>query len=223
MNPFFRIRVLGVFTGLLCGAIACGGSEGSYLVDGGGRSLYYFGKDLPSSGSNAAVSNCSGGCAAAWPIFHAAGSAVQGISAGDVGEITRPDGSKQTTYRGWPLYFFAGDVKAGDVNGEGVDDVWFVMHDQQYSVALMSNAAGQEPKLYLSSGEGRSLYYFFRDTQGTASTAPVSACASATCLASWLIFHAGETVIPSSLAQADFTVRGRGVNNAWDTLDPTAL
>jgi predicted lipoprotein with Yx(FWY)xxD motif len=88
MNLFHGIRVPAAFAVLLCVAIGCGGSEGqsaatpalkldtndrlgSYLVDGSGRSLYYFGKDLPSSGSNAAVSNCSGGCAAAWPVFHA--------------------------------------------------------------------------------------------------------------------------------------------------------
>ena len=69
MNQVLRIRVLGAFAGLLCGAVGCGGYDssgngaalmlapdarvGSHLIDGSGRSLYYFGKDLPASGSNA--------------------------------------------------------------------------------------------------------------------------------------------------------------------------
>jgi len=272
MAQMLKIRVPAALAALLCGAIACGGSDsstnpttqapalklatsatlGSYLVDGNGRSLYHFGKDLPAFGTNAAVSNCSGGCAAAWPVFHAGSSPVQGISASDVGEITRTDGSKQTTYLGWPLYFFAGDAKVGDVNGEGTDDIWFVMHDQEYSVALMSNPAGQAPQLYLSDGAGRSLYYFFHDTQGTANAAPVSACTTTACLTSFPIFLADQSVVPSTLAKSDFTVftrpdgqqqsaykghplyffsgdatsgdtKGRGVNNVWDTLDPRAL
>jgi predicted lipoprotein with Yx(FWY)xxD motif len=221
MNQIFRFRMLGAFAGLLCGAIACGDSSsdggaaiklatnarvGNHLVDGKGRSLYYFGKDVPASGSNAAVSNCSGECAAAWPAFHASNAVVQGIVASDVGEITGSDGSTQTTYRGWPLYFFSGDAKAGDINGEGIDSIWFVLRDEPYSVALMSNAAGQQPELYLSDGTGRSLYSFSQDTTGTATTDPVSACSSAGCLANWPIFVSAEVVVPSALAISDFTV-----------------
>src|SRR4051794_29246649 len=100
MFQFRSIRVPAVIAGLLCGAVACGGSDGSsaqsdgpamklvasarvgnYLVDGSGRSLYYFGEDVPASGATAAVSNCSGGCAGLWPSFHAANALVEGINA----------------------------------------------------------------------------------------------------------------------------------------------
>ena len=263
MNQMIRIRVLGAFAGLLCSVAACGGGSpgdvpalmlatsarvGSHLVDGSGRSLYYFGKDLPASGSNAAVSNCSDGCAATWPSFHAGTALLQGISAEDVGELTRSDGSQQTTYRGWPLYYFAGDARAGDLNGEGVDEVWFVLREKAYSIALMSKAAGLEPELYLSDGAGRSLYFFSQDTTGTATSDPVSACTTAGCLANWPIFLSDEAIVPSALATSDFTVftrpdgqkqsaykghplyffagdaaagdtKGRGVNNR-DTVDP---
>ncbi|HWE23368.1 MAG TPA: hypothetical protein VG496_05450 [Myxococcales bacterium] len=271
MKKLFCTRMPGVAAVLLSGAVACGGSDyaapappaaaspsltlssnatlGNFLVDGNGRSLYYFGKDFPASASSAAVSNCSGACAAAWPIFHAANDVVQGLNAADVGQITRSDGSPQTTYKGWPLYYFAGDANAGDVNGQGVGEVWFVLHADLYSVALMSNPNGQQPTLYLSDGAGRTLYYFFRDTPGNATTDPVSACTTATCLASWLVFSAQNVVVPSALAGSDFSVftrtdgavqaaykghplyyfagdtkpgdtNGRGVNNAWDSLDP---
>ena len=111
MNQVLQIRVLGAFAALLCSAVACGGYDspspagngprlklatsarlGNYLVDGNGRSLYYFGEDLPASAAKAAVSNCGEACSAAWPIFHADDIVVEGISASDVREITRSDG-----------------------------------------------------------------------------------------------------------------------------------
>jgi len=119
--------------------------------------------------------------------------------------ITRSDGSKQTTFRGWPLYFFVGDAKAGDVKGEGVGNVWFVLREEPYSILLMSNAPGPEPEPYLSDGTGRSLYQFFQDTAGTASSDPVSAC-TVRCLVNWPIFLLDAAVVPSRLATSDFTV-----------------
>jgi predicted lipoprotein with Yx(FWY)xxD motif len=43
--------------------------------------------------------------------------------------IKRPDGRRQVTYRGAPLYTFADDRKAGDVKGNGFKDVgtWLAM------------------------------------------------------------------------------------------------
>jgi len=233
--------------------IATNPTLGNYLVDGNGRSLYYYAKDFPAAGSNAAVSNCTttGGCLGLWPIFHTSSVVVQGINASDVGEITRADGAQQTTFRGWPLYYYAGDMKAGDVNGEGFGSIWFVMHDQAYSVLLMSNPSGQAPTLYLADGTGRTLYYFFQDTVGTATSAPVSAC-TGSCLTTWPIFDSSSTVVPSILQASDFTVftrpdgqmqsaykghplyyfagdaapgdtKGRGVNGVWDSLDPRVL
>jgi predicted lipoprotein with Yx(FWY)xxD motif len=31
------------------------------------------------------------------------------------------------TYNNWPLYHFAGDSAPGDTNGQGLNDVWFVV------------------------------------------------------------------------------------------------
>jgi predicted lipoprotein with Yx(FWY)xxD motif len=217
------MRMPGAFAGLLFGAIACGGNYsapagnaptmklaasprfGNHLVDGNGRSLYSFGADLPASAAKAAVSNCGTACVAAWPVFHADDVVVEGISADDVGEITRPDGSKQTTFRGWPLYFFAGDAMPGDLNGEGVGDISFVLRDQAYSILLMSSTPAREPEPYLNDGTGRSLYQFFQDTPGTAGSDPVSAC-TVGCLVKWPIFLSETAVVPSGLAASDFTV-----------------
>ena len=44
------------------------------------------------------------------------------------GTAARPDdGSEQATYNDWPLYHYAGDAEPGDTNGQGVNDVWFVV------------------------------------------------------------------------------------------------
>lgn len=38
--------------------------------------------------------------------------------------MERDDGSMQVIGAGWPLYHFASDEEPGDVNGQGVNDVW---------------------------------------------------------------------------------------------------
>ncbi len=94
---------------------------GDVLVDENGMTLYFFTKDTDGS------SACNGGCLDAWPVFYRADINVASIlTAADFGMITRGDGSKQTTYKGWPLYYFGGDVAENDVTGEGVGGVWFV-------------------------------------------------------------------------------------------------
>jgi predicted lipoprotein with Yx(FWY)xxD motif len=95
---------------------------GSYLVDGAGKTLYWFTKDSPGK------STCEGPCLANWPAFAAASIVVPaGLKAEDFGSITRADGAAQTTFRGYPLYYWKGDAAAGATTGQGVNGVWFVV------------------------------------------------------------------------------------------------
>ena len=187
---------------------------GSHLVDGSGRSLYYFAKDVPAGGGHPAVSNCDAGCLPIWPVFGADDVVAQGIDAADVGRITRPDGSVQTTYRGFPLYYYAGDTAAGESKGEGLNGLWYVAHDPSYSIAQLSKAG--EATTYLTDGAGRALYTFARDAVGTSTTSPVSACTTAGCIASWPVFLADQVTVPSDLVAADFSVflRADGVQQS---------
>ena len=93
------------------------GSAGSFLTDGSGRAVYLWAKDSMNK------SECSGACASAWPPVTANGSvtASGGAKASDLGTISRSDGSKQVTYDGHPLYYFAGDSGPGQVSGQGSD------------------------------------------------------------------------------------------------------
>jgi len=46
----------------------------------------------------------------------------ESLRTSDFATITRTDGSKQTTFKGWPLYFSSRDEAAGDIFGNGRDD-----------------------------------------------------------------------------------------------------
>ncbi|ALC85392.1 hypothetical protein AM499_05865 [Bacillus sp. FJAT-22090] len=99
---------------------------GEYLADPQGRALYYFKKD------EVGKSNCSGDCLANWPAFTQEDFAVpEGFDKKDFDTIRREDtGVKQVTYKGFPLYYFAKDQQKGDVNGQGVKDVWFIVNSE---------------------------------------------------------------------------------------------
>ncbi len=91
------------------------------LTSKDGRSLYTFDKDQPGK------SNCNSGCSAGWPAFTVANPALAG---GDFSVITRDDGVAQWAYKGKPLYFFAGDAKPGEANGDKQGGVWHLVRTE---------------------------------------------------------------------------------------------
>lgn len=99
-------------------------SLGEIVVDGEGMTVYMFDNDTQGGDASA----CEGECAANWPAVTSDGAMpeVDGVT-GEVGTIMGVDGAMQVTLNGWPLYTFAGDGAAGDVNGQGVNDVWWVL------------------------------------------------------------------------------------------------
>jgi predicted lipoprotein with Yx(FWY)xxD motif len=107
--------------------VASGSSGlGRIIVDGHGRTLYLFEKD------RRGASACSGVCAAYWPplLTQGAPAATKGAKRSLLGTIRRADGTRQVTYAGHPLYFYAGDTKRGQTNGEGLDDFgagWYAL------------------------------------------------------------------------------------------------
>lgn len=65
---------------------------------------------------------CTGSCLSTWPPLKVpAGAKVVGVA--KLGVVKRPDGIRQATLNGHPLYTFSGDSRKGDVNGEGFKDV----------------------------------------------------------------------------------------------------
>jgi len=92
------------------------GIPGKALVGRDGRTLYLFQADK--NGASA----CTGACAAAWPPDTVTGApqAGSGVSQALLGTITRPDGTRQVTYNGHPLYYFTADTAAGTAHGQAV-------------------------------------------------------------------------------------------------------
>jgi len=192
-------------------AIRSSASLGNYLVAGDGRTLYYFGLDLPGTGGQPPVSNCTGSCIPLWPIFHVdAPVMASGLNAADFGEFVRSDGVKQTTYKGWPLYFYAGDASAGDTNGDNFE-VWYVIKDPFYSVMAMTKTGG--PALYLADPAGRTLYVDSRDSVGSPPT-----CAGA-CLNNWPVFAAGTGPTPTGIDASKLTTFTRPDGIAQSAFD----
>lgn len=97
---------------------------GDVVVDSKGMTLYYFTKDEPGTTTSA----CTGDCLAKWPIATTTSDdpTLEGVS-GEVNSIESPDGQKQLTLNGMPLYTFAQDAKPGDTTGQGVGGVWYAV------------------------------------------------------------------------------------------------
>jgi len=105
---------------------------GAYLTDAEGRSLYLFKADTRGKDGKTATSACYDKCATAWPPLKSADAPAAGtdVNKSLLGTIERKDGSKQVTYGGWPLYYFAKDKAPGDTNGqdvEGFGEEWYLV------------------------------------------------------------------------------------------------
>ncbi|WP_244203880.1 SCO0930 family lipoprotein [Streptomyces tricolor] len=154
-----------------------------HLPDGSGLTLYRFDKDT----ANPPKSNCADDCATTWPPVPAEdATAGAGIDKALLGEVTRPDGTKQLTIDGWPAYRYAKDVNAGDVNGQGVGGKWFALAPSGKK-AKLSDLPGlsvrKDPKLgdIVVDRNGMTVYRFMKDE---AWPKPVSNCTGA-CLEKW--------------------------------------
>lgn len=141
---------------------------GYFLTDAQGMTLYIFAKDTKGA------SNCTGGCAQAWPPLAADSASVSPLNVpGSFSTITRDDGTKQVAYNGLPLYTWQADKKPGDTTGQGFHDTWWVANLEP-AVQTLKTADGS----LLVGPTGMTLYTFGKDGPGT------SAC-SGSCAANW--------------------------------------
>jgi predicted lipoprotein with Yx(FWY)xxD motif len=99
---------------------------GAILFDTDGRALYAFTAD-PSGRSV-----CEGACAEAWPPYLVEARLRHGPDneRALLGTIRRPDGGRQVTYAGRPLYYYVGDTEPGQVLCQNVEEfggTWLVV------------------------------------------------------------------------------------------------
>jgi predicted lipoprotein with Yx(FWY)xxD motif len=116
-------------------------SLGSILVNSTGRTLYLFKADV------GAKSACTGACATAWPPLLATGkpTAGTGLTASNLGTITRSGGTHQVTYNGHPLYLFVKDQKPGQTTGQGVTAfgaAWFALTPSGNQASAPATSSG---------------------------------------------------------------------------------
>ena len=94
---------------------------GDIITDAEGATLYIFTPDEQGDPT------CFDDCAANWPPLTTEVAAGEGLDASLLDTADRGDGTMQVTYNGWPLYYFAADAAPGDINGQGVGDIWWVI------------------------------------------------------------------------------------------------
>jgi predicted lipoprotein with Yx(FWY)xxD motif len=106
-------------------------SLGRIMVDASGMTLYMFAPDRYN------VSVCEGQCLTAWPpvMLRASQSLADvelsgGLRRSKLGVAMREDGSRQVTYNGWALYYWFRDTKPGDLLGQWVNNIWWVLSEE---------------------------------------------------------------------------------------------
>lgn len=190
---------------------------GSILTDSTGRALYFFSNDAQGAPT------CTGGCTANWPTFYVEADKLtvdSTLNKADFTTVTRPDGSKQTAYKGWPLYYYVSDAAAGEVKGDNVGNIWFVAKpDYSVMVAnfqLLGNdakeykldntgtiALGTGASKYLVDDRGLTLYKFANDKAGVNNWTNTDAAHNAI----WPIYEIAEVKsVPTGFAKTDFAI-----------------
>ncbi len=187
---------------------------GNVITDKTNRTLYSFANDV--NGEN----NCTGGCAAVWPVFYAGDNLTQsllaaGLDLSDFGTITTAAGAKQTTYKSWPLYYYAPTAggsntpeAAGENKGEGIAGFWHVARPDYTIRLLNAQLVGNDGKNYTSAyveGTGKTLY--FTDAKGAtiytfskdSSNKNKFTAADLSNNAVWPIYETDKVVVPSTI------------------------
>ena len=127
-------------------------SGAKVLVDGSGRSLYFSDQEKAAH----KVLCDSSACQAIWtPLTVMAGQQPSGPSGvtSELGTTRRPDGARQVTLNGAPVYTFEFDHSSGDLNGDGQKDS-FDGTDFTWQAATVSGAVAPAPSSNSYGGGG---------------------------------------------------------------------
>jgi len=166
-----------------------------FLTDTNGMSLYTFDKD----GLN--TSNCDAECQKQWSLFRGADTTNDNIKV--------LQGSDHLAYRKHPLYYFVNDKAIGDVKGDNIKNVWYLLYAPTGSNDTQTEFSAETmTQTYLTDKDGRALYTFDKDTNGT------SNCYG-TCEDTWPVYYASSIgTVPTGLNKVDFTTISRDANKS---------
>lgn len=161
--------------------------------------------------TGAGKTTCAATCLETWMPLAAAEVAN---TMGDFAPLSRADGVRQWTYRGRPLYFYAGDAEPGDVTGEGKDQKWHAVVLVKYfnpaDVAITTNprhgamlatASGmtlyaRDANKFSGGGASHADRSVARGTPATGRVIGVKGC-DAACTENWKPFKAAVTDQPT--------------------------
>lgn len=213
-------------------AVRDSGENGQVLTDSAGFTLYRFDEDT----AEPPKTTCEGECATAWPPVPASGAtAAEGVDESMLGEVSRPDGTKQLTVGGWPMYRYAKDTKAGDVKGEGVGNTWYASapDGKKASTASAGSGAGggagaalpglstrEDPELgeVVVDGKGMTVYRFEKDTPW-----PMKSACTGACLEKWPVVAPVDAADTKGIDNENDGRRGYVVLNRPDGLKQQSI
>ncbi|ALW86769.1 hypothetical protein AUC43_17805 [Hymenobacter sedentarius] len=189
--------------------LATSATLGTYMTDASGNTLYFFARDV--DGANTCTSAT---CNPLWPVYYEANLKVpKALKAEDFATKTTADGRQQTTYKGWPLYYYAPAASgvytreaAGQTGGNGIGGIWHVVNPS-YGVVLASKSVEDKTthavstKTYLTDALGRTLYFFAKDN--TSSSTQATNCTGG-CAAIWPALYMSAPAVPSTLSASNF-------------------
>jgi predicted lipoprotein with Yx(FWY)xxD motif len=120
-----------------------------YLTDGFGRTLYVCLDDVPATAAEPPHTTCTGPCVAMRPPLSSRATArttklptlLKGTA---LSSFERPDGAVQLTFRGWPLYYFAGDKVPGETAGHN-EAAWRAIDPVTFGLAVTALRAVSDP------------------------------------------------------------------------------
>jgi predicted lipoprotein with Yx(FWY)xxD motif len=181
------------------------GALGTIVVNGEGKTLYRFDKDV----NKPPKSNCIDACAAAWPAATISDAATyEGVDKALIGTIDRPDGVKQLTIGNWPMYTYAKDAKAGDVTGEAVGGTWWAAAPNGARAKDLGKAAAPGTTVVkamdvkpfgkvLADSKGFTLYRFEKDGVN-----PKTSVCNAECAKLWPPVKAEDNIVAEGIDKA---------------------
>jgi predicted lipoprotein with Yx(FWY)xxD motif len=115
---------------------------GTVLVDAQGRALYAA--DQEAGGKI----RCTGACNQFWLPLTVSKGSPSGDAGGTLGVVERPDGARQVTLDGKPLYTFSEDT-AGKVTGNGFSDAF---GGQKFDWKVITSSGSSAPASSMRGG-----------------------------------------------------------------------
>jgi predicted lipoprotein with Yx(FWY)xxD motif len=187
-------------------AVATSAFIGPYLTDLNGLTLYIYGADQPGDCNYPPISNCTADCTQSWPIFDAGERTLPSTLDDSVfGTLDRGDGTFQTTYYGWPLYFYKTDTATAMINGQGKGKTWFAAEVILPNLMIMRGPTASGGVKYLGDSRGHTLYSLSGDVVGSGGEPPLTTC-TGTCADAFLPFAPSDVFPVTSLEPSDVTL-----------------